>query len=304
MKKFFKFIVILQLCLFVNCISYASDFATEYNAGYTAFSQKDYKTAVKIFENLLDQNYDDYHVYCLLGISYASTGQAEQAEKVFIKAIEKFPNEFTAYTFLADLRRAQRRYPEAIGYYKKALSLSSMPDDGRKFYENLINEVIEEQKAFDNTQANFKPNISINLDMNKWELAYAKGTNHNWLAEYGLKNEDVINYKWTQLVTVNFFSTDVYNLDIKNYYNDFINALKKTAESINSSLELEVLSQSDSEIYFIWSIKGRNEFEFCRIFQQPDGLYFGHYAQKKNSYTPVEKENILAILKSIKGPKQ
>lgn len=304
MKNFLKVFFLLVVFISSMCVSFANSFLTDYRAGYDAYTQKDYKKAVKIFENLLAQNYDDYNVYCLLGMSYGGLGQGKQAEAMFMAAIKKNPDNFPAYTFLGDMRRTQRRYPEAIGYYQKALKLSSMPAEGKEYYSNLINEVIEEQKEFDKTQANYKPDITVNLDMSIWELAYSKGDDSHWMVEYGLIGEDVINYKWTKLVTVNFFDKNIFKFDLNGYYNNFINSLKEHAKGINSNLKLEVLSKTDSEIYFVWSIAGRNEFEFCRIFMTPKGLYFGHYAEKKNSYTAAEKENILAILKSIKAPQK
>lgn len=137
------------------------------------------------------------------------------------------------------------------------------------------------------------------MDIKKWDLVYFKGNNQNWIIEYGLKNEDVVHYKWSKLITVNFFSHHKYNFNLTDYYNKFSALLKEQASSTNRRLYIKKISENSNEIYFIWRISERNESEVCRIFSTKKGLYFAHFAEKKNRFTQEEMDNIITTLKSI-----
>lgn len=280
---------------------FAGDLEKYINDGYRNFKNENYKSAIVNFENALKLNDNIYDLYCDLGISYGMTGNGAKAEELFKTAIKKFPNEWRAYTFLGDMERARVHTPKAIDYYEKAISLPTMPPEGKKYYTNLIKTVIKEQQEHDkNIPTTSKPNISIDLDMNKWNIAYFKGTDQNWLIEYGLKNEDVIHYKWSKLITINFFDNAKYNFNLNGYYDAFVGLLRKQAASTSRKLYLNKISENSNEIYFIWSISERNESEICRIFTTKKGLYFVHFAEKKNSFTPEETNKIIEILKSVK----
>ena len=299
-----KVFIIVSLILLFGLQSVAEDFNTYYKNGHKAFDNKNYNLAIDNLEKALNLNSNNYNLYCLLGLSYGMSGNIKKSEEIFSLAVKKFPHEWRAYTFLGDIKRGQHLTPAAIDYYEKAINSPTLPKNYKDYYRKLIDETINEQKEYEKLQVpiveNLNPDITINLDMNKWTVAYLKGNNENWIIEYGLKNEDVVNYKWTKLYTINFFAKNKYNFELKKYYNDFIKLLQQQATNTNRTLYLNKISETSSEIYFEWSISERNECEIDRIFISDKGLYFVHFAQKKKSFTQDEKEQIINVLKSVK----
>lgn len=300
-KKIFIFFIV---CIF-SCLPSFSQYSNNYYiAGCKAFKNKEYKTAIYNLEKAIQTDDNLYEAYCLLGISYGLNNDVKKSEEILIKATKKFPDRWNAYTFLGDIKRAQHLTSGAIDYYEKAKSLPSMPENGKKYYTNLIQQVIQEQKSYEGLDTNtisknIKPNIIVNLDPNIWTLAYLRGDEENWIMEYGLKGEDVINYKWSKLFTLNFFSKNKYGTNVQSYYNGFVSLLKKQADSTNRVLNIKQIRKTENEIYFEWSIVGRNECEIDRIFTTDKGLYFAHFAQKTQNFTEQQRSQIIKILQSV-----
>ncbi len=307
LKKFLiSFVITLIMAsgaayfVFANTSSPA-DFKTYLNRGSKAFMSKNYSAAIVDFEKAIALNPNSYEIYCALGMSYGYTGNIKKAEETLILATKKFPNEWAAYTFLGDIKHQQRQTPAAVDYYRKALNSPTLPQDKRTGLQKVIREYINEQNAYEAKSAvPSDEKIKINLNNNIWKRAYFKGTDKQWMAEYGLKNEDVLNYKWTKLVTVNFYDKNTYNFTAEKIYNSFYTLLAKSADEQNGVLKIQKYPSPAGEIYFEWSITGRGESEICRIFSENRGFYFGHYAHKKDAFTEPEKSNAINILKSIK----
>lgn len=272
---------------------------------HNLYVTKNYSAAVSDFEKALQLNPNEYSIYCLLGMSYGQIGNVKKSEEILTLATKKFPDEWVAYTFLGDIKHQQKQTPIAIEYYKKALNSPTLPNDKKAGLEKIIQNFINEQNVYEaksSTPSGEK--ITTNLNGNIWKKAYFKGTDAQWMIEYGLKNEDVLNYKWTKLVTVNFYDKNAYNFTNETIYNGFYTLLNKTTNGLNSSLYMQKIPSpkgtAADEIYFEWKIKGRGESEICRIFKGNRGFYFGHYAHKKETFTQQEKTEAIQILKSIK----
>jgi len=279
----------------------ANDFKTYMMHASKAFVAKDYNTAIINFKKAIEINPNSYEAYCVLGMSYGYLGKVKEAEETLILATKKFPNEWVAYTFLGDIKHQLGQTPAAVDYYRKALNSPTLPKDKKAGLQKVIQGYINEQNAYEaKSSVPSGEKIKVNLDNNIWKRVYFKGTDKKWMAEYGLKNEDVLNYKWTKLVTVNFYDKNTYNFTAEKIYNSFYTLLTKSADEQNGALKIQRYSSPAGEIYFEWSITGRGESEICRIFSGSRGLYFGHYAHKKDSFTETEKANAINILKSIK----
>ncbi len=308
MKKFLtSFIITFILALGIAYYAFANppqannDFKIHMAQASRAFVTKDYNTAIVNFEKAIAANPNNYEAYCALGMSYGYIGKLQKAEETLLLATKKFPNEWMAYTFLGDIKHQQKHTPMAIEYYKKALNAPTLPQDKKAGMQSIVQQLINEQNAYEaKASVPSGKKISVNLNESIWEEAYFKGTDKQWMIEYGLKGEDVLNYKWTKLVTVNFYDKNAYNLTTEKLYGGFYELLAKSAHDLNSTLSFQKLTSPANEIYFEWSIAGRNESEICRIFKGSKGLYFGHYAHKKPSFSAQEKANAINILKSIK----
>lgn len=308
MKKFLISFVITLILFCTAFFAFANtarssteDFKIYMAQASKAFVIKDYNTAIANFEKAITVNPNNYEAYCALGMSYGYVGNIKKAEETLITATRKFPNEWMAYTFLGDIKHQTKQTPAAVDFYKKALNAPTLPADKRAGIQKIIQEYINEQNAYEaKSSTPTGDKIKINLNNNIWKRAYFKGTEKQWMIEYGLKNEDVLNYKWTKLITVNFYDKNTYNFTIDKLYNSFYALLTKSANEQNGVLKIHKLPSSVDELYFEWSITGRGESEICRIFKGSKGIYFGHYAHKKDFFTSIEKTDAINILKSIK----
>ena len=153
-------------------------------------------------------------------------------------------------------------------------------------------------RAMAASQQNALQSVRPNLN-SSWELAYFNMDSSQWIAEYGLKGEDVIHFKWTKLITVNCFYPSAFKLSPETYAGRFEKILSKQADSMSRKLYFQYFPVNKNEVWFEWSIPGRNEFEVCRVFRGQSGFYHMHYAQKTSQLSQSERNNIIAILKNI-----
>ena len=152
------------------------------------------------------------------------------------------------------------------------------------------------QQSFASNSALSK--IKPNLD-SKWELAYFDMIQNQWIAEYGLKGEDVVNFRWTKLITINFLGNFKASLTTKLYSENFKALLQQQAKSMGKTLSFKVIPANNGEYWFEWSIAGRNESEICRIIRRNTEMYHLHYAHKKPAFTQAERNSAISILKNI-----
>jgi tetratricopeptide (TPR) repeat protein len=63
-----------------------------------------------------------------LGNESFALGQLPAAEASYLEALNTFPDYYRALAGLAQVRAAQRRYPEAVDLYRKAITIVPLPD--------------------------------------------------------------------------------------------------------------------------------------------------------------------------------
>ena len=145
MKKLQCFLIIFML--FVGLSNSANALTAEELNNYKYYLQqgsnalkvtKNYNEAIVNFEKALKINPNDYNTLCALAISYGHTGNNIKAEEILLTATKKFPNEWLAYTFLGDIKLFQKQRQAGISYYKKAISLPSMPQNYRVQYQKMM----------------------------------------------------------------------------------------------------------------------------------------------------------------------
>lgn len=276
--------------------------SVQYNQAVGAFKAKNYDKAIEGFNTWLKYNPKSkkaYKAHCLLGISYSSKGDTINAEKILEKAVKDCPTQWNAYTFLADIKRAQHNYPAAVEYYTKAMNMPTIPKDAADYYKTLIKEVNKEQLAYN--AKGIKINLiknSVNMNLEKtWQKAYETGNDSNWLIEYELKGEDVNNYKWSKLVTVQYYEKKFYPGSVAEYFSEKIATLKNTAKDSKKAFKYHIISKTPKEIIYEWAYENGQESEIARIIQTPRGLYNIYFA-KQGTITSKERTKWLNILKS------
>lgn len=319
--------VILCAAIFLQTGCAALNFRNEYDKGLRAYNEKKYDEAIVNFNNALTYKPDSYSALCLLGTSYAYTKDTKMAEKTFQDAIRLFPDNWNAYVLLADIKKSQRDYDLAIEYYETAVTLESMGGKEKIYYKKLLKQIKEEQAAYalkdpmvqQQARENFKNEIVntyskankaevsdkpqtgevlLSLDAKKWEKVLSQKDEKSQVTEYGIKGEDVKNFKWTQLVTVQYF---VLNENIKTtldeYYNTHIGAIDAIAKNSGKPFDKKIIHQTNKDILYEWKFDNSKECELARIIHTPQGIYHIHFA-KKGAFTNDEKVKYIDLLKT------
>lgn len=284
----------------------------DYNQAMKAYNAKDYDKAIVGFNNALNSRPDDYTIYCYLGTSYMYKGDEKNAERVFQDAIRIFPDKWNVYTFMGDMKRTRHDFPAAIEYYQKAVSLASMPPESKPYYEKLIKEVKKEQFSWEAkgnmsirekiNPMNATPTYAVVLDLDPkiWEKAYEVSNDKNGLTEYGKKGEDVKDYKWTELVTVQYFAlNETFQYSPSEYLASHIAPIETMAKDAHKSFVRKNLYQTNSEIIYEWSFDQGKESEVSRIIQTSNAIYHLHYA-KKGAISDADKSKWVGVFKAAK----
>lgn len=303
------------------------NFRHEYDKGMRAYNEKKYDEAIMNFNNALSYKPDSYSALCLLGTSYAYKKDTKMAERTFQDAIKLFPDNWNAYVFLADLKRSQRDYELAIEFYETAVTLESMGGKEKLYYKKLLKQIKDEQasymlkdpvaqqqakekfkneivnsytgeKATKDTSVNQTGEVLLNLDTSKWVIALEQKDDKSKIVEYGLKGEDVKNFKWTQLVTIQYFVlNDNFKTTLDEYYKNHIGAIDAIAKNSNKPFEKKIIYQKQNEILYEWKFDNSKETELARVVYTPKGLYHVHFA-KKGAFTNEEKVKYIDLLKT------
>ncbi len=246
----------------------------------------------------LKKNPNDYDLLCMLGIGYGANGEMAKAEETFNTAIKLQPNEWRAYTFMADTKRAQKNYKDAIAYYNKALVSPTLSKEGGDYYKGLIKETIKEQQAAnaDTTDLSaIKNSINLNLGTT-WERISQEGDGYEWIALYRPKGKTA--EEMSDFVTVQFLQKDFYPSSVKDRYDSHITALKDIVKTLpDAKLDTKIISEKPTEIIYEWTLAPGMDTEIVRAVKTNKGLYQVYYTHP-GKISDEEKAQWLNTLKS------
>lgn len=327
-KNLYKIFTITLVLIFSLslCGCAALNFRHEYDKGMRFYNEKKYDEAIVSFNNALNYKPDSYSALCLLGTSYAYKNDDRMAEKTFQDAINLFPDEWNAYVFLGDLKRSRHDYDLAVEYYETAVSLPSMGGKEKTYYKRLLKEIKSEQAGYNlrysdavkqaraegkegivntYTDKNKEPEqqkqtgeILLNIDTSKWTKSLEQKDDKSKLITYGLKGEDAQNYKWTKLITMQYFVlSDNYKTTLENYFNTHIGAIDAIAKNSGKTFEKKIITQRKNDILYEWKFDNAKESEIARIVYTQQGIYHVHCA-KKGAFTNEEKAKAIDLLKT------
>lgn len=327
MNKIGKLLISLFVCVIVivQCCCSAISFKQEYDKGVNAYNEKNYNLAIEHLNNALNYKHDSYSAMCLLGASYAYKKDYKLAEKTFQDAIRLYPNEWNAYIFLGDIKKRQKDYQASIDFYETAVTLESMGGKEKLYYKNYIKKIKDEQVAYLNkdpiadqqSKEKFKAEIInayakdksmqedklqtgeviLALDSKSWEKYAEQKDAKSLIVQYRIIGEDVKNYNWTKLITIQYFIlSDNFKTTLNDYFNLHIGAISVTAKNNEKTFEKKIIHQTKNEIIYEWNFGEGNETELARIYYTPKGIYHIHIS-KKGVFTPEEKSKYVQILK-------
>jgi tetratricopeptide (TPR) repeat protein len=87
--------------------------------GDTAGAISDLKTAIQLGNQENQPKESIAWAQWQLGAEYYATGKLAEAENEYLQALETYPKYYRSLAGLAQVRAAQKRYPEAIQLYRK-----------------------------------------------------------------------------------------------------------------------------------------------------------------------------------------
>lgn len=281
-----------------------------------AYNDKQYDTAIENFNEALNYKPTSYSTLCVLGTSYAYINDFKMAEKTFKDAIKLYPNEWNAYVLLGDLKRSRHDYQEAEDYYEIALALEKMGGKEKIYYKKLLKEIKNErlneslrkvdamklakseERLPERNDFKRQGEVFLSLDYKVWQKVLDEKNEKSRVIEYAIKGEDVKNFRWSKLITVQYFIiSDNYKTTLDAYYNNHLGSIETIAKNSNKNFEKKIISQNKTEIIYEWSFDNSHETEIARIIFIDKNIYHIHYA-KKGLFTEKEKKEAIELLKS------
>lgn len=88
------------------------------------FIKRDYQSALKYFEMVLERDPSNYSIWNKIGATYAYLKMPEKAQMCYHKALDYRPNYVRGWSNLAINYNLMKKYPEATGFFLNALSLN------------------------------------------------------------------------------------------------------------------------------------------------------------------------------------
>ena len=96
--------------------------------GDTSGAISDLKTAIQLGNQENQPKESIAWAQWQLGAEYHATGKLAEAEDEYLQALETYPKYYRSLAGLAQVRAAQKRYPEAIQLYREAINTVPMPE--------------------------------------------------------------------------------------------------------------------------------------------------------------------------------
>jgi tetratricopeptide (TPR) repeat protein len=126
-----------QIRMFVKSLNKSPDVYTAFNVGKTYFDKGEYQLAIHGFNIAVEEDPECFNAWCKLINSHERAGQNEKAREIALDVVKRFPDNATAYHYVAatsanfgeaeehkgDVSHARELYDESIEYHAKALKL-------------------------------------------------------------------------------------------------------------------------------------------------------------------------------------
>jgi len=155
-----------------------------FEKAHTAVEKKDYENGVKLLNQLVEKDPNDFQAWTLLGTLYLVQDKREDAEKVYSKAIEIKPTYALPLINLGKLLIMQKRFDEAVDKLTRAVELQPQSADANLFLGEAYLRLKKGSKAIPYlNEAGKLGNIQAHLDL-------------GWLYNAaGLKDKAVVEYE-------------------------------------------------------------------------------------------------------------
>ncbi len=99
----------------------------------SAVGKKEYATAIRLLNQIVENDKSDFQVWTLLGTLYLSQEKADDAEKAYANAVQVKPTYALALLDLGKLRLTQKKYDEAADLLTRAVEQQPQSPDANLF---------------------------------------------------------------------------------------------------------------------------------------------------------------------------
>lgn len=89
---------------------------------FLQFLQRDFAGAIELGKQLIERNDADFQVFQQLGLTYAAIADYKEAEKLYIKGIQRFPTSGVLYADYGAMLQAAGKKAEAIVQWEKGIA--------------------------------------------------------------------------------------------------------------------------------------------------------------------------------------
>jgi len=155
-----------------------------FDKAHTAVEKKDYANGLKLLNQIVETDANDFQAWNLLGTLYLVQEKREDAEKAYAKAIEIKPAYALPLINLGKLLLMQKRFDEAVDKLTRAVELQPQSPDANLFLGEAYLRLKKGSKAIPYlNEAGKLGNIQAHLDL-------------GWLYNAaGLKDKAVVEYQ-------------------------------------------------------------------------------------------------------------
>ena len=155
-----------------------------FDKAHTAVEKKDYANGLKLLNQIVETDANDFQAWNLLGTLYLVQEKREDAEKAYAKAIEIKPAYALPLINLGKLLLMQKRFDEAVDKLTRAVDLQPQSADANLFLGEAYLHLKKGSKAIPYlNEAGKLGNIQAHLDL-------------GWLYNAaGLKDKAVVEYQ-------------------------------------------------------------------------------------------------------------
>src|SRR5262249_32078681 len=122
-------------------------------AGATALQQRDFKTALDIFKQVVDKEPNSADGWDSLGHAYAGLSNHADATGAYRKQVEVNPFNKRAYDDLGGELQRQGKYDEALAAYAKQLEIVPVDRVARKYHGLLLVQLKRNKEALPELEA-------------------------------------------------------------------------------------------------------------------------------------------------------
>ena len=140
--------------------------------------------------------------------------------------------------------------------------------------------------------------VAAQLDNRNWKIGHPAGQGGVNIVEYVLEGETVEN--WSELVTWQYFPEWQKEASLVDFYGD----LRKLREQRSPTVTWKLISKSDNEIMYWWSIENDPRFEdqteIARMLLGKDGIHVLHYTIKRPRLFDSDRDKWIRILRSVR----